>query len=46
MEFIQIVNRNHEISCLEDRCREISARRKKKKGVFHVPKMRNLRSKP
>lgn len=44
MELINIVNRNHDIRCLADRLRAISARRKKKGGCL-VQKMRVLRSK-
>ena len=44
MDLFNIVNRNHEISCMEDRLRAISARRKKKGGCL-VQKVRALRSK-
>jgi hypothetical protein len=41
MDLFNIVNRNHDIRCFEDRLRAISARRKKKGGCF-VQKMRAL----
>lgn len=44
MDLFRIVNRNHDIRCLADRLRAISARRKKKGGCF-VQKMRALRGK-
>ena len=46
MDLFNIVNRNHEISCMADRLLAISSRRKKKGGCFVQKTMSMLRRKP